>query len=109
MWTTRNCTQRTSRFWKNKLELLELGNLYCIFYYELLDINFINLIFIIVEFENQDNFRAILKYRYHGDTFLNNILEEEKGYKYIHQRSKIKLFVFTQIAKTYCVFIKLQI
>lgn len=41
------------------------------------------MIFIIVEFENQGNFRAILKYRSHGDTFLNNIFEEEKGYKYI--------------------------
>lgn len=41
------------------------------------------MIFIIVEFENQGNFRAILKYRSHGDTFLNNILEEDKGYKYI--------------------------
>ncbi|KAL4127360.1 hypothetical protein QTP88_011534 [Uroleucon formosanum] len=35
------------------------------------------------EFENQGNFRAILKYRSHGDTFLNNILEEGNGYKYI--------------------------
>lgn len=41
------------------------------------------MIFIIVEFENQGNFRAILKYRSHGDTFLNNILQEGSGYKYI--------------------------
>lgn len=47
--------------------------------FRLVNINF----FIIVEFENQGNFRVILKYRFHGDTFLNNILEEEKGYKYI--------------------------
>lgn len=42
------------------------------------------IIFCLVEFENEGNFRAILKYRSYGDTFLFlNIFEEEKGYKYI--------------------------
>ncbi|KAL4153370.1 hypothetical protein QTP88_001203 [Uroleucon formosanum] len=38
------------------------------------------------EFENQGNFRAILKYKSHGDIFLNNILEEGNGYKYISSK-----------------------